>query len=887
MVAENTRELYPSEPSQVLYPSETRKAIDMRRQSGEFQWSVRNTDSHEASSEDCAWMVEAARVDAQKNIRDLTRRDYKKEEICTVDLNKRFDRVRTIRESVPEVKDYADEAIDRVIIDFDDSIKETPKAAMFAAGQFKIRSYAEEIAEFREREAANATYFKPHTIVNDPMELVAETTHSLSETPSVEPYCVRHPLRFKLKPQVMFTCVFLCILGMMGWILWQNLTPSIEQKAFEDVTQAYMAAAETGTLQQVDSLEEELKPMVEQDWVKSYRLFLDVWQATHFENSLELSIDPESDGFPSQQSAAQAAWISWLIAHGEIQNAKDAFDAVPAKVWHEHPYFQTWALAQLDEVSHDYTAAAIKYERLLKTPLSAFALTQLGLMSLQPVVSQEDIRGRFLRAYKQAESPSKLAGCIQSVLMHGKSDLEIAENDYIGLKSQYRAYCQIAGLFSAQLNQTEIHTKDLAELKSNPSLEYGDYYRTQAILSSELYLRQWKDAVETYQSMDLPENHPMRQQLRDEIFQQAIVDGNWTGLNVLYPKFPKNMGYLAALRVIDQVRQGETPDTIDLNFPESLVKYGVSEPTEASSLIDEAYAEARQGHAEHALSIVRSLLSARPDSWEPLLLQAEILSHLGLNEEAAGILEQSMMMGQKTAPSVVMSSLYHARANQLIKTTALIYRRLHFEDPVLESSRCEILSRLNDSTANTCLKNLSSDRGSVSKSAWIMRHRNIKTSSKQYLLAGTDDMSFPGYHLELAHILLEEGQFKAATQAYAKAILVDKTTATPDTVAELERLYTEKQRRYEGTKQFELLIENAESSSRDTALLGALHMAAARLYQPKSAHPMARRHLSRAQELIGDQPEILSGLVQYYEAKDKPEHARTWRLRLARMNKGE
>ena len=877
LVAENTRGCLQTEAEPVMYGGATRQDID---KSGDFQWSVSGTGTSGTLSADCEWMVDAACMDAAKNIRDLTRHDYKKEENCTVDLNKRFDRVRTVRESAPEVKAYADDATDRVIIDFDDTVKETPKAAMFAAGQFKIRSFAEEMAEFRERESAKTTYVRPTAIVNDPMELVAETTHSLSETPSVEPYCVRHPLRFQLKPQMLFTCVFLCILGMMGWILWQNLTPSMEQKAFEGIAQAYMTAAEAGTVPQESVLRQELQPMVDEAWMKGYRLFLDVWQHTHFETAVDFAINPESEEFPSQQSAAQAAWISWLIAQGEGQKAQLAFDAVPAKVWNEHNYFQIWAMAQLDEDSRDDAAAALKYEKLLKTPLASLALTQLGLISLEATHAQEELRERFLRAYSQVSTPSKLAGCLQAVLTHGKSGTVVTAADYQGLKAQYRAYCLIGQLFSAQENQSGIDSEALAELKSYAPLEHGEFYRAQAVISSELYLGHQVDAVDSYQALDLPEEHPMRQYLRNEILQHAIRNGNWTGLYALYPNLPKNMGYLAALRVIDQVRTGESLEKIDLGFPESLVKYNVSEPAEVSSLMDEAYAEARHGAAEHALSMLQTLRESRPELLEPLFLQAEILSHLGRNQEAAGILEQTMNTGRPSAPLIVISSLYRARANQLQITLKPIFRILRFEDPVLESSRCEILSHLKDREAETCLSQMSSERGALTKSAWIMRHQETTVSSKQWLAAGSDEMSFPGYHLALARILRQESEFSASVRAYANAILADNSTATPDTVSELEQYYVTKLRRYEGAKQFEHMIEKAEKTIRDTELLGALHLSAARLYQPKTAHPMARRHLSRAQELLGDQPEIIMGLIEYYEAKDKPEHVKSLRLRL-------
>ena len=89
-----------------------------------------------------------------------------------------------------------------------------------------------------------------------------------------------------------------------------------------------------------------------------------------------------------------------------------------------------------------------------------------------------------------------------------------------------------------------------------------------------------------------------------------------------------------------------------------------------------------------------------------------------------------------------------------------------------------------------------------------------------------------------------------------------------------------KQRRYEGTKQFEDIILIAEQNHWDPRILGALHKAAARLYQPEKGHSTAKQHLVRAMELVGEQPELLKSMVEYYEAKEKPEHAGMWRSKL-------
>ena len=100
-------------------------------------------------------------------------------------------------------------------------------------------------------------------------------------------------------------------------------------------------------------------------------------------------------------------------------------------------------------------------------------------------------------------------------------------------------------------------------------------------------------------------------------------------------------------------------------------------------------------------------------------------------------------------------------------------------------------------------------------------------------------------------------------------------------------MYVSRKRRYDGTRRFEEIIERAENGRVAPGLLASLHLAAARLYQPENAHSMARKHLGRAMDLIGDTPEILEGMIRYYEAKDKPDTARIYRSRLAKLRDAE
>ena len=159
-------------------------------------------------------------------------------------------------------------------------------------------------------------------------------------------------------------------------------------------------------------------------------------------------------------------------------------------------------------------------------------------------------------------------------------------------------------------------------------------------------------------------------------------------------------------------------------------------------------------------------------------------------------------------------------------------------------------------------------------------NRGKKLPVTKWYGAGADAMSFPGYHLDMARVLLKEKQFNNAAAEYTRALLYDPTTATPQTVYEFKDAYITHTRRYDGTKRFESLIPQVSKRTAQTELIASLHIAIADLYQPSRANPMARLHLTQALQIVGDRPEILRGLVQYYEAKEKTDQARSYRARL-------
>ena len=795
---------------------------------------------------------------------------------CTAEGVRRFDRIRT-HHAQNKVQDYADTAADRIILDFDNSVRETPKASMFAASLTKFKSFAQEQAEWREMAKTEA--LRPLGVKQSPMEMVAETTFALSDTPSVEPYSVRHPLRLKLTPQNIITCVFVCILAMIAFITWQTAEPVLQKRAIEGISESWIAAADNGNTVP-ESTFESTRQFVDEAWMTAYRQFLDVWKFLYYEGVSVEYLDPDSESFLGQYSSTHAAYITQEIHRGHLQRAKLHFDKVDAGIWRAHPYFKLWAEAQISAAALDMRNAASKYEMLLRTPLAPFAMTELGIIALDD--AQTDIQQRFIQQYETFDNTPKLAVCAYDILTKsGKG--EIGAADVARFHTPYATYCTMARVFDAIDRQQQVSSQDIQYLESAQPLAKGDYYRIEALIQAELHERHPDRAVAFYHAFELPEGHPLRTRLLKAILSQSVRSGNWAALRALNEKIPQAVSYLTAARIVDEAIVSGTVQP-SKSYAEYLFKYpSKTYFSGVQTQMDEALTEAENGDFKQAQALARSAMTAHPDFIEPLYLLAHLFSQMGQPREASAMLEQNMASGHGSAVDMVLANLFRARANMALNKGAFILSYLTFDDPVLESARCEIFWRKHQKSAENCLHALS-QKPEMAKATWIMRHIDANGlpvgTATQWAKASSGAMSFPGYQLAFARKLLAESQITEALRAYSRAILMDTTTRTVETVDEMTHIYATKQRRYEGTKKLEDIILVAERDHWDPLVLGALHKAAAKLYQPEKGHSTAKQHLLRAMELIGEQPELLKSMVDYYEAKEKPEHAAMWRSRL-------
>ena len=835
-----------------------------------------------------AWISSAQTGCLQHQTMAYEKREFvsRNSDVCSADGVRRFDRIRTHQPAEPEAKDYEDAGADRVILDFDNCIQTTPEATMFEPSLTKFTSYEDELARFRETQPAlDAVRMRPD---QDMMEAVAEVSHALSDTPSVEPYAAKQVWQFHFAPQHVLTCVFLCVLGVLGLITYRTAEPVLENRALEGVSASYIVAAERGVTNPVDAIPDDPGPFVDDGWLRGYRQFLGVLHNLYFDGDKTPLLDPDQPEFFAEYSAAHAAYITQELARGHLERARLHFESVPAEVWREHPYFKVWAEAQFEEALKDTQTASIHYEQLMRTPLAPFALMRLGEIALS---GMSEVRQRFLTQAERFENAPVVVRCVQNILQHQQNLGARADaGDFSRLSEPYRTYCAIGDVFRKIDSKSRLDDASVYALERAPSLQNGDSFRLEAVIEAELYQQRPLVAVAYYRALGLPEGHPMRTRLLNAILSAGMASGDWSSLHAIDKRIPEDIDYLSASRVLDGAIVGGQLGQPG-KYAGQLLVYGAPAAASAGHPLDDAYTEARAGRYGEALSRTRSVLNAHPEHWEPLLLQAEIRSRQGDGIEAARSLELAMMSGVDSAPLLVLSNLYRARAGLPLNAAASVLPFVSFRDPVLEGARCEIFWRRGDARAKVCLGRLVSRGGRLPVSAWIMTHLdnagNPRGTSAEWAKASGGYMSFPGYFLAKARVYAREGQTKSAADAYAHAILDDVSTASAETVQELEAMYVSRKRRYDGTRRFEEIIERAENERVAPGLLASLHLAAARLYQPENAHSMARKHLGRAMDLIGDTPEILEGMIRYYEAKDKPDTARIYRSRLAKLRDAE
>lgn len=807
-------------------------------------------------------------------------------DVCPADGVRRFDRIRTHQPAEQVASDYEDTGADRVILDFDNCIQATPASTMFEATLTKFTSYQEELAHFRETQPSLAAIRGKSD--RDVMEAVAEVGQALSDTPSVEPYAAGQALQLHVTPQLVLTCVFVCMLCVLGFITYRTAEPALENRALEGVSASYIVAAERGTGNPLEALPDDPGPFVDEGWLSGYRQFLGVMHNLYFAGDKTAMLSPDEGDFHAEYSAAHAAYITQEIARGHIDRARLHYERVPVEIWREHPYFKVWSEAQFDEVQNDFRTAAIRYEQLTRTPLAPFALMRLGELALSGV---SDLRQRFLVQAGRFEDRPALVSCIQNILRHQQNmGAREKTGSYARLAEPYATYCAIGDVFRQIDQKQRLDETAVSALETAQPLADVDALRLEAVIEAELYRQRPLSAVAYYRAFGLPEGHPMRTRLLNEILSAGMASGDWSSLHALEANIPADIDYLSASRVLDGALVGGRLSRPS-GFAGRLLVYGAPAAASAGHPMDAAYADARAGRFSDALSKIREIQSAHPEYWEPLLLQAEIRSHQWEGLEAARSLELAMMSGRNSAPLLVLSNLYRARAGLPLNIAAAVLPFVTFRDPVLEAARCEIFWRLGDGRAKIYLARLASRGGRLPISAWVMTHLDEdgqpRGTSAEWANASAGNMSFPGYSLAKARVHAREGQIKAAAQAYAQAILDDVSTSHAGTVRELEQMYVSRQRRYDGTRMFEEVITRAEAGRRAPELLAALHLAAARLYQPENAHSMARTHLGRAMDLIGATPEILQGMIVYYEAKDKPDTARIYRSRLAKLREAE
>ncbi len=254
------------------------------------------------------------------------------------DGNRRFERIDLSRQTYVAAPDYADTAADRIIVDFDDAIKESPKSAFFSASKTKFRSYDEDVAAMRESSAQQKALRRSlHSAT--PAERIAEKTHELSDTPSVEPFAEKKSLRFFVSPKQILACAALCLICVFALVIYRSAKPEIEKRAIDGISAAYIGAGIASTPIDAHQTATATPPLVDPKWLKSYDEFLATWHANYFDADIVEIPEPTA----SDPAPRHAAYIDRTIADGNLEAALRHFKSCDASAWRQHAYFKSWS----------------------------------------------------------------------------------------------------------------------------------------------------------------------------------------------------------------------------------------------------------------------------------------------------------------------------------------------------------------------------------------------------------------------------------------------------------------------------------------------------------------------------------------------------------------
>lgn len=816
--------------------------------------------------------------------------------------SRRFERIDLSRQTHIAAPDYADTAADRIIIDFDNTIKETPKSEFFTASKTKFRPYDEDVAAMRESSALQKAVRRGRQTATTPAERIAEKTHALSDTPSVEPFAEKNALRFFVSPKQILACATICLLGVFILVSYESAKPEIEKRAIDDISAAYIGADAPDVRHNAATS----PPLIDPLWLKSYDEFLATWHANYFDADI---VEIPMPG-PNAPAPRHAAFIDRSIADGNLERAVRHFKTIDANAWRQHAYFKSWSEISIDIAQGNADDAIIGCRRLLRSPLAPFARTRLAILALEN--SNDDARDAFMQSMNEradAIPKTNIARCLQAVFDRGSTDAPQTPD----ILPPYDAYCAAGRVFSA-LKRGSLLTKrsdfdDLELLEkryseANAFRNASNAYALEALIRAEIFRKNPERAARLFNDIDLPPQHPQRRAIQNAILKEAFALGNWDILHAIDPNFPTKTLIFDAMRFIDskclQIPFSPTPATIIFSY-ETNANASNARFTDAihdrrladddAALIDLIYRDAYNGLLDTALQNVRNPDILKKHPYEALLLQSVILSAQGKNEEAAQVLSGDFKDPYLSLPLIILNNCYRARAGLPLAPQGFVIPFVSSADPFVESARCEILWRKNMPQAKSCIANLNRERPRM-KNAWIMDRLERPDAvpsgaAAAWKYADAAALAFPDFALAYARTLAREAQYRSAAVQYARAITDSTTYSTNrliDIIREFEATFNANARRLTAARTLDAALAKADTANLHPTVSGIMHLTAARLYQPKSANAMVKIHLAKANEILGDHPDVLREFIRYYDAKEKPEHAAKYRARLQKQS---
>jgi len=689
--------------------------------------------------------------------------------------------------------------------------------------------------------------------------------------------------------------------GLIGWQLLEHTWYESELRAAEQQanqgTMGGLQRARTSLLSTLDLGAMSLEAHPESDRALGMAFFID-----------RVLVDRYGDAGVSLPLANHGAAIHrtpWVrlglmldaLSAGDVALARSIFDRTGAEIWARDPGTREWAAAWLALADDDGDAAALAFTEATKV----CALGTLPLMELADLaIDRDGVASRlFLEQAKAVDSRNLFVWMTAQRLSEREDELDVLEplwqpEQYTASQSAWVAlFLGERAMNSGDWRRAErdvaaageVAHADLALLAGRVAIERGapdeaaaHFVRglkglagrpradARAAEIEEMLLERGQAelalmVVET--SLGLEGVRGGRFEALHQLnHARALMGlGRWGALRTLVEQDPSPLYAVAR----EQLAARGTPAA-----PAPILPGSARGLAEFQVVLADLQSRVRNGSFKEALDVASRVSTAHPDRFVPLQLRGELLSLAGRADEAASLADLWRRGHLSSARASLSAALFMARAGTLTDDLAAQSAALEVTDVDLLATKAEIAARRGDlDSARTSVERvLEADpnhpRARAVRGLWLSKKGGA--GRLQDLEAGLQgQLTLPNVGIELARELGRAGHTDRAIAVLEGAL--ERPAEQLAAVEALAELYIASKQPKKGRSRLEKVLAGMSQDSENRVLRGHMAYWLGRLYAPSEGNYASAKYLKMARLLLGEQPDILYYLGEYFWAR--------------------